>query len=134
MQAEALVAASGSITAGIKAVSETDVGDTITEERRQAVEALPGFKPSVPVVFCGLFPSDAADFEDLRESSAKLRLNESQVPPTPPAGELGGALGRFPLRFPRPAADSRGGAGATRARVQPRPVSPPPPRSSTRCT
>ena len=67
----------GFITAGIKAVADTEVGDTITEERRQAAEPLPGFKPSVPVVFCGLFPSDAADFEDLRESLAKLRLNDS---------------------------------------------------------
>ena len=67
----------GFITAGIKAVAETEVGDTITEERRPAAVPLPGFKPSVPVVFCGLFPSDAADFEDLRESLAKLRLNDS---------------------------------------------------------
>ncbi len=67
----------GFITAGIKAVADTEVGDTITEERRQAAAALPGFKPSVPVVFCGLFPSDAAEFEDLRESLAKLRLNDS---------------------------------------------------------
>ena len=67
----------GFITAGIKAVADTEVGDTITDERRPAAEALPGFKPSVPVVFCGLFPADAADFEDLRESLAKLRLNDS---------------------------------------------------------
>ena len=67
----------GFITAGIKAVADTEVGDTITDERRPAAVALPGFKPSVPVVFCGLFPSDAAEFEDLRESLAKLRLNDS---------------------------------------------------------
>ena len=67
----------GFITAGIKAVADTEVGDTITEERRPAAEPLPGFKPSVPVVFCGLFPSDSAKFEDLRESLAKLRLNDS---------------------------------------------------------
>ncbi|MBK8174535.1 MAG: elongation factor 4 [Rhodospirillales bacterium] len=67
----------GFITAGIKAVADTEVGDTITEERRPAAVALPGFKPSVPVVFCGLFPSDAAEFEDLRDSLAKLRLNDS---------------------------------------------------------
>jgi GTP-binding protein LepA len=53
------------------------VGDTITEEKRQATEALAGFKPSVPVVFCGLFPSDAAKFEDLRDSLGKLVLNDS---------------------------------------------------------
>ena len=67
----------GFITAGIKAVADTEVGDTITEERRPAAVPLPGFKPSVPVVFCGLFPADAAEFEDLRESLAKLRLNDS---------------------------------------------------------
>jgi GTP-binding protein LepA len=67
----------GFLTAGIKAVVDTEVGDTITEERRPAAAPLPGFKPSVPVVFCGLFPADAADFEDLRESLAKLRLNDS---------------------------------------------------------
>jgi GTP-binding protein LepA len=67
----------GFITAGIKAVADTEVGDTITEERRPAAAALPGFKPSVPVVFCGLFPTDAAEFEDLRESLGKLRLNDS---------------------------------------------------------
>ena len=67
----------GFITAAIKEVADTNVGDTITEERRQAAEALPGFKPNQPVVFCGLFPADAADFDDLRESLAKLRLNDA---------------------------------------------------------
>jgi len=67
----------GFITASIKHVAETNVGDTITEDKNQAVEALPGFNPSVPVVFCGLFPIDAADYDDLRESLAKLRLNDS---------------------------------------------------------
>ena len=67
----------GFITASIKHVSETQVGDTITDERKPVAEALPGFKPSVPVVFCGLFPVDAADYEDLKESLAKLRLNDS---------------------------------------------------------
>jgi len=67
----------GFITASIKHVSETNVGDTITEDKNQTVEMLPGFKPSVPVVFCGLFPIDAADYEDLRESLAKLRLNDA---------------------------------------------------------
>ena len=66
----------GFITASIKAVADAQVGDTITEERNLAAEPLPGFKPSVPVVFCGLFPIDAADFEDLRDSMAKLRLND----------------------------------------------------------
>ena len=67
----------GYITAGIKTIADTKVGDTITEEKRQATEALAGFKPSVPVVFCGLFPADAAKFEDLRDSLGKLVLNDS---------------------------------------------------------
>jgi len=67
----------GFITAGIKDISETKVGDTITEERRLAAQPLPGFKPSVPVVFCSLFPVDAADFEHLRDSLGKLALNDS---------------------------------------------------------
>ena len=67
----------GFITASIKHVSETQVGDTLTEDRNPCADALPGFKPSVPVVFCGLFPVDSADFDDLRESLAKLRLNDA---------------------------------------------------------
>ncbi|MEA2999401.1 MAG: GTP-binding protein LepA, partial [Sphingomonadales bacterium] len=67
----------GFITAQIKDISETRVGDTITDPRRPAAEALPGFKLVQPVVFCGLFPVDAADFEKLRESISKLRLNDA---------------------------------------------------------
>ena len=67
----------GFFTAGIKAVSDCNVGDTITEDKRSAAAPLPGFKPSVPVVFCGLFPIDAAEFEHLRESLGKLRLNDA---------------------------------------------------------
>ncbi|TQV83196.1 translation elongation factor 4 [Denitrobaculum tricleocarpae] len=67
----------GFITAGIKSVADTNVGDTLTEERRLAEAPLPGFKPSVPVVFCGLFPIDAADYENLRDSLAKLALNDA---------------------------------------------------------
>ncbi len=67
----------GFITASIKHVSETKVGDTITEDRRPTDKPLPGFQPSVPVVFCGLFPVDAADYEDLRESLSKLALNDA---------------------------------------------------------
>jgi len=67
----------GFITASIKSVADCRVGDTITEEKRLAAEPLPGFKPSLPVVFCGLFPVDAAEFEKLRESLAKLHLNDA---------------------------------------------------------
>jgi len=67
----------GIITAQIKEVAQTRVGDTITDAKRPALEALPGFKEVQPVVFCGLFPDDAADFEKLRESISKLRLNDA---------------------------------------------------------
>ncbi|WP_091921496.1 translation elongation factor 4 [Phyllobacterium sp. CL33Tsu] len=67
----------GFITASIKEVADTRVGDTITEDKRPTAEILPGFKPAQPVVFCGLFPVDAADFEDLRAAMGKLRLNDA---------------------------------------------------------
>jgi GTP-binding protein LepA len=67
----------GFIIAGIKTIADCKVGDTITDDRKPAAEMLAGFKPSVPVVFCGLFPADAAEFETLRESLAKLRLNDA---------------------------------------------------------
>ena len=67
----------GYINAAIKTVADCDVGDTITDDRRPASEALPGFKPSIPVVWCGLFPVDADDFEKLRDSLGKLRLNDA---------------------------------------------------------
>ncbi|XHC00176.1 translation elongation factor 4 [Nitratireductor sp. ac15] len=67
----------GFITASIKEVADTRVGDTITEDKRQTDKPLPGFKPAQPVVFCGLFPVDAADFEDLRAAMGKLRLNDA---------------------------------------------------------
>ena len=67
----------GFITAQIKEVAEARVGDTITETKRPAAEALPGFREVQPVVFCGLFPVDAADFEKLRESIHRLRLNDA---------------------------------------------------------
>jgi GTP-binding protein LepA len=67
----------GFITAGIKAVADCKIGDTITDDKKPCAAALPGFKPSIPVVFCGLFPIDAADFETLRESMGKLRLNDA---------------------------------------------------------
>lgn len=67
----------GYITASIKTVADTQVGDTITNEKGGAIEPLPGFKPSIPVVFCGLFPVDAGDYEDLRDSLDKLHLNDA---------------------------------------------------------
>jgi GTP-binding protein LepA len=67
----------GFFTAAIKQVADTRVGDTITDERHPTATPLPGFKPAQPVVFCGLFPADAAQFEDLREAMARLRLNDA---------------------------------------------------------
>ena len=67
----------GFLTASIKSVADCRVGDTITEDRRRTEVALTGFKPSIPVVFCGLFPVDAAEYETLRDSLAKLTLNDS---------------------------------------------------------
>ena len=67
----------GYITAAIKTVADCNVGDTVTDDRNPATQALPGFKPSIPVVWCGLFPVDADDFEKLRESLGKLRLNDA---------------------------------------------------------
>ena len=67
----------GYLNAAIKTVADTNVGDTITDDRIPAAAALPGFKPSVPVVWCGLYPVDADDFEKLRDSMGKLRLNDA---------------------------------------------------------
>ncbi len=67
----------GFITASIKEVADTAIGDTITEEKRQTDKPLPGYKDVVPVVFCGLFPVDAGDFDDLRAAMGKLRLNDA---------------------------------------------------------
>ena len=67
----------GFFTASIKEVADTNVGDTITDDRKPTAEALPGFRPAQPVVFCGLFPVDAADFDDLRAAMGKLRLNDA---------------------------------------------------------
>ena len=80
----------GYITAAIKTVADCNVGDTLTDDRNPAAEALPGFKPSVPVVWCGLYPVDADDFEKLRESLAKLRLNDASFHYEP---ETSAALG-----------------------------------------
>ena len=67
----------GFFTASIKEVADTNVGDTITDDRKPTATALPGFRPAQPVVFCGLFPVDASDFEVLREAMGKLRLNDA---------------------------------------------------------
>jgi GTP-binding protein LepA len=67
----------GVFTASIKQVRDTRVGDTITTEKKGCEKPLPGFKPSIPVVFCGLFPVDANDFEDLRDAIEKLQLNDA---------------------------------------------------------
>lgn len=80
----------GFITASIKQITDCQIGDTVTEEKRPCDKALPGFKPSQPVVFCGLYPVDANDFEDLRDSLAKLRLNDASFHYEP---ETSSALG-----------------------------------------
>jgi len=80
----------GFITAAIKTVADCRIGDTITDDRHPAASPLPGFKPSVPVVWCGLYPANADDFEKLRESLAKLRLNDASFHYEP---ETSAALG-----------------------------------------
>jgi GTP-binding protein LepA len=80
----------GFITAAIKTVADCNVGDTITDDRVPTAEALPGFKPSIPVVWCGLYPIDADDFEKLRDSLGKLRLNDASFHYEP---ETSAALG-----------------------------------------
>jgi GTP-binding protein LepA len=67
----------GMLTASIKEVADTRVGDTITDDRHPVDKPLPGFRPAIPVVFCGLFPVDAANFEDLRAAMGRLRLNDA---------------------------------------------------------
>ncbi len=69
----------GFITASIKDISETNVGDTITDDKNPCDEALRGFKPSVPMVFCSFYPADASEFEKLRESLGKIRLNDASL-------------------------------------------------------
>ena len=73
----------GFIICGIKSIGETRVGDTITEEKNPTANALPGFKPSLSVVFCSLFPVDMSDYENLKESLAKLQLNDASFEFTP---------------------------------------------------
>ncbi|MDC0195080.1 translation elongation factor 4 [Alphaproteobacteria bacterium] len=80
----------GFINSGIKSVSDCKVGDTITDERNPTSEALPGFKPSQPVVFCGMFPVDSDEYEHMRDSMVKLALNDSSFSYEP---EVSPALG-----------------------------------------
>ena len=80
----------GFINSGIKSVSDCKVGDTITDDKLPTDEALPGFKPSQPVVFCGMFPVDSDDYEHMRDSMAKLALNDSSFSYEP---EVSPALG-----------------------------------------
>ena len=88
----------GFLTAQIKEVADAAVGDTITEERRPTPTPLPGFKPVQPVVFCGLFPVDAADFEALRAAVGRLRLNDASF--TYEMEIQRGARLRLPLQVP----------------------------------
>ncbi|NMA97023.1 MAG: elongation factor 4, partial [Phyllobacteriaceae bacterium] len=67
----------GVFTASIKEVADTNVGDTITDDKKPTAEPLPDFRPAQPVVFCGLFPVDASDFDELRAAMGKLRLNDA---------------------------------------------------------
>ncbi|MBR6327481.1 MAG: translation elongation factor 4, partial [Alphaproteobacteria bacterium] len=69
----------GFITASIKSVDETHIGDTITDVKNSCQEALPGFKPSVPVVFCSMFPTDSSQYEALKDALAKLKLNDASI-------------------------------------------------------
>jgi len=80
----------GFINSGIKSVSDCKVGDTITDEKNPTSEALPGFKPSQPVVFCGMFPVDSDEYEHMRDSMVKLALNDSSFSYEP---EVSPALG-----------------------------------------
>ncbi len=108
----------GFFTAAIKEVADTRVGDTVTDARNPTTEALPGFKPAQPVVFCGLFPVDAADFAELRDAMGRLRLNDASFSfemETSAALGLGFRCGFLGLLAPR---DHH---RAARARVQSRP-------------
>ena len=102
----------GFLTAAIKEVADTRVGDTITDDRKPATETLPGFRPAIPVVFCGLFPVDAAEFDELRAAMGKLRLNDASF--SFEVEILRRARLRLPLRLPR-APPSRDHPGAARS-------------------
>ena len=80
----------GFVTGAIKEIADARVGDTITDDRKPALRMLPGFRPNQPVVFCGMYPADAADYDNLRDSLGKLRLNDASFEFEP---ESSGALG-----------------------------------------
>ena len=106
----------GYLIAGIKDVGDARSGETVTTASGGSVEALPGYRDPKPMVFSGLFPIDGDDFENLRESLEKLKLNDASITYTP---ESSGALGlRIPLRIPRLVAHGDR-QGAPRARVRP---------------
>jgi GTP-binding protein LepA len=90
----------GFFTAAIKEVADTRVGDTVTDERNPTAEALEGFKPAQPVVFCGLFPVDAADFEDLRSAMGQAAPQRREL--LVRDGNVCRARLRLPLRLPWP--------------------------------
>ena len=104
----------GYITASIKNVRDTRVGDTVTDAARPCESPLPGYKKVTPMVYCGLYPADGAKYNDLRDALEKLQLNDASLFYEP---ETSVALG-FPLRFLRPAS-SGDHTGALRERVQP---------------
>ena len=87
----------GYLTASIKNVRDTQVGDTVTHVKNPAAKALPGYKKVTPMVYCGLYPADAAQYQDLRDALEKLQLNDASLTYEP---ETSLALGWFPLRFP----------------------------------
>ena len=120
----------GFLTASIKQVRDTRVGDTITHDKARAAEALPGFKPSQPVVFCGLFPVDTALFEDLRDAIEKLALNDAsfsyEVEPPPPSASASAAASWASSTSRSSATGSSANTTST--------SSPPRPRSSTTST
>ena len=107
----------GYVCASIKSTKDARVGDTVTQARDPAAGALPGYADAVPMVYCGLFPVDADQYELLRDSLGKLSLNDAALQYEP--GVLGDGL-RIPLRLPGPAAHGDH-AGAPRARVRPGP-------------
>ena len=108
----------GYITAQIKQVADTRVGDTITDDKRPTAEPLPGFKPAQPVVFCGLFPDRRRRFRGVARGGRQAPAQRCEL--LLRDGDLGGARLRLPLRLSRAAA-SRDHPGAAGARIQPRP-------------